>query len=194
MGTFLELANCSLDILSHLVARPGAQAIIPSNASTRPSERPLDVNQAIRVIMRNLEVVMFYGSTQLGAWLAQGDLADGGGGGGGEGDRGEMEMDIEGGEGGGVGSVNGGSILGGKDGKRSRRRESMGAVGRLRRGMTGEMGVELRTMIEKARPVLEKGRSVVDGKGNAGGGPSSKTVDVTKVLIGILNERVVGRG
>ncbi|KAI0068511.1 hypothetical protein BV25DRAFT_1817355 [Artomyces pyxidatus] len=62
------------------------------------------------------------------------------------------------------------------------RRDSAALTERMRRGLTGEMASELKATLEKARGVLERCREV-EGPG-AG-------VDVTKVLIGFLNERVI---
>ncbi|THH16450.1 hypothetical protein EW146_g4202 [Bondarzewia mesenterica] len=159
MGTLLELANCTLDILNQLGSRPAGQTLTPPSA--RPSDRPLDVGEVTRTLHRNLEVVLFYATTQLGAWLAKPELFEGGGAAVGAGDA-EME-DLA-------------------DGRM--RREPAGLAERLRRGMTGEMASELKALMEKAKGTLEK--SAKESGAMAG-------VDVIKVLIAFLNEKVVAR-
>lgn len=146
---------------------------------------------------------MFYATTQLGAWLAKPDLFEdkdrkhsmmGTVGPSGEGAAGEMDMDADVPESGpGVGAGAGGETK-----KGGRRRESMSLAERLRRGMTGEMANELKSLMEKARPVLQKSRDVV-GSGEKERVPLGKgkekevDVDVVKVLIGFLSDRIMGR-
>lgn len=167
MGTLLELASGTLDVLSHLVSRPAGQALT-TPASLRPSDRALDVGDAIITTRRNLEAVLFYAVTQLGTWLARPNLLDGAGAAGGLGDA---EMD----EPGESSSVN-------PRERRGMRRESVALTERMKRGITGEMGSELKAVIEKAREPLEKSRQVVGAQ---------SSVDVTKVLVDFLTDRVI---
>ncbi|KAI0048058.1 hypothetical protein FA95DRAFT_1133922 [Auriscalpium vulgare] len=161
MGTLLELASSTLDVLNHLVTRPGGQALTPA------SERPLDVREAVITLRRNLEAVLFYGVTQLGIWVAKPELLDGTG----PGTSGDAEMDEA------------PEVSVPPRDRRGMRRESVALTERMRRGMTGEMGGELKSMIERARGTLEKSGKVAGGKqGN---------VDVTKVLLNFLTETVI---
>ncbi|KAH8982803.1 hypothetical protein EDB92DRAFT_1622182 [Lactarius akahatsu] len=73
MGTLIELASGTLDTLGHLISRPAGQALTMT-APTRPSERPLDVRAAILATRRTTEAVLFYATTQLGAWVTNPDL------------------------------------------------------------------------------------------------------------------------
>ncbi|KAA1466701.1 hypothetical protein DENSPDRAFT_811950 [Dentipellis sp. KUC8613] len=167
LGTLLELANCTLDVLSRLASRPAGQALTPSAPLTRASERPLDVREAARTLRRTLEAVLFYATTQLGAWLAKPEIADA---------RSESA----------AGAGAGDAEMEDAPRERAMRRQSVTLSERLRRGMSGEMAGELKALLEKARGVLEK--SVGAGAATGGG----KDVDVTRVLVNFLNERVVG--
>jgi len=172
MGTLLELANCTLDVLTHLVLHPAKQSLAPSTAlTTRASERPLDVHDAILTTRRNLEVVLYYAAAQLGAWLVRPELFEGGVYGPATGDA---EMDDP--------NANLDTLsVSPRERRVAARRESVSLAERLRRGMTGEMAGELRALIEKARGVLVKSKQVA----------GESAVDVTAVLVTFLNERVL---
>lgn len=203
MGTLIELANCTLDILSHLVSRPLGQALGPPGSSLTITSPALDVRQAIVTTQRTLECVLFYATTQLGAWLARPELFEDKHGAGiaasAENADADMETDLADSHGSSVGP--GGSVAGGGpgDSKKGRRRESLTLAERLRRGMTGEMANELKGLMEKARPVLQKSRDVVGGSGKEKAAPLGKgkgkevELDIVKVLVDFLGDRIVGR-
>ncbi|KAI0265861.1 hypothetical protein BC834DRAFT_955087 [Gloeopeniophorella convolvens] len=129
MGTLLELASGTLDTLGHLVARPAGQALTLTTPG-RASERALDVRAAARAARRALEAVLFYATTQLGAWVAAPDAPEAG-------------------------------------------------------GLASEVSGELRAVLEKARGVLARSQQTAGEKPGA-------TVDITEVLLGFLNQRVIG--
>jgi nuclear pore complex protein Nup188 len=79
MGTLIELASGTLDTLSHLISRPAGQALTMASP-TRPSEGPLDVRTAVIATRRTIEAVLFYATTQLGAWVMTPELLDAGAG------------------------------------------------------------------------------------------------------------------
>jgi nuclear pore complex protein Nup188 len=57
---------------------------------------------------------------------------------------------------------------------------------RMRRGLTGEISSELKAVLEKARNLFAKSRQTV--------GENQSTGDITNVLLGFLNQRVIGSG
>jgi len=68
--------------------------------------------------------------------------------------------------------------------RRASRRESTVLTERMRRGLTGEISSELKAVLEKARALLAKShQSTVD---------KQTPVDITGVLLGFLNQRVIG--
>ncbi|KAH9972952.1 hypothetical protein BGW80DRAFT_1437328 [Lactifluus volemus] len=77
MGTLIELASGTLDTLAHLILRPAGQALTVT-VPTRASEQPLNVRVAIVATRRTVEAVLFYATTQLGAWVMSPELLDAG--------------------------------------------------------------------------------------------------------------------
>ena len=167
MGTLIELASGTLDTLSHLISRPAGQALTMS-APTRPSERPLDVRAAILATRRTTEAVLFYATTQLGAWVTNPDLLDAGAGA-------DAESTDE--LGGDTASMN-------TSERRGPRRETTVMTERMRRGLTGEISGELKAVLERARSLLAKNQHTAADKQSA--------VDITNVLLSFLNHRVIG--
>lgn len=166
MGTLIELASGTLDTLAHLISRPAGQALTVS-APTRPSEQPLDVRAAILATRRTIETVLFYATTQLGAWVTTPELLDTG-----------VAAELEGTE----EAMDSASIN--PSDRRASRRESTVMTERMRRGLTGEISSELKAVLEKARNVLAKSQQTVGEKQNV--------VDIVTVLLGFLNQRVIG--
>ena len=140
IGTLLELGNCSLDVLKHLVDRPAMQSVAPPKGS----EKALDVRDSVVATRRNLEAVLFYAVTQLAMWLAKPEFDM-------NGNDVEMEekavMDIQ-----------------SEKDRRAARRQSMTMAERLRRGMTGEMAADLQTLLSRAKPVVAKSQTILDNK------------------------------
>lgn len=171
MGTLIELASGTLDTLGHLISRPAGQALTLS-APTRPSERPLDVRAAILATRRTTEAVLFYATTQLGAWVTNPDLLDAGAGGA---DAAESmdEMGVD------SVSLNQSERRGGQ-----RREQTVVMTERMRRGLTGEISGELKAVLEKARGLLAKSQQTAADK--------QTPVDITNVLLSFLNHRVIG--
>ena len=139
IGTLLELGNCSLDVLRHLVDRPAMQSVAPPKGA----EKALDIRDSVIATRRNFEAVLFYAVTQLGMWLAKPEFDV-------NGNDVEMEekamKDIQ------------------PDKDRRATRQSMTMAERLRRGMTGEMAADLQTLLTRAKPVVAKSQVVLDNK------------------------------
>ena len=165
MGTLIELASGTLDTLAHLISRPAGQALTVT-VPTRPSERPLNVRVAIVATRRTIEAVLFYATTQLGAWVMSPELLDTGAGA-------ESEGTDEAGD---TASMH-------PSERRASRRESTVMTERIRRGLTGEISSELKTVLEKARNLLAKSQQTAGQQGVA---------DIMSVLLGFLNQRVIG--
>ncbi|KAI0306857.1 hypothetical protein B0F90DRAFT_1807609 [Multifurca ochricompacta] len=158
MGTLIELASGTLDTLGHLISRPAGQALTIT-APTRPSERPLDVRAAILATRGTIEAVLFYATTQLGAWVTTPELLDAG-----------------------AGTAD---LLEAADERPSCFPERVTAITeRMRRGLTGEISSELKVVLERARNLLAKCQQTTGDKQSA--------VDITNVLLGFLNQRVIG--
>ncbi|KAH9998258.1 hypothetical protein BJV77DRAFT_1058719 [Russula vinacea] len=163
MGTLIELASGTLDTLGHLIARPAGQALTMTSP-TRPSERPLDVGAAILATRRTVEAVLFYATTQLGAWdSAAGALAE----------PDTMEDAA-------AGDL---ALITHSDQRRSSSRPTV-MTERMRRGLTGEISSELKAVLEKARTLLAKSQQTA--------GENQSPTDITNVLLGFLNQRVIG--
>ncbi|KAF9226911.1 hypothetical protein BS17DRAFT_697218 [Gyrodon lividus] len=145
LGTLLELANCSLDVLRHLVNRPGGQAIAPS-ASVK--DVPLDVREATITTRRNLEALLVYAVTQLAMWLSKPDF-----------DPAASEMETE--------EHNSQALETRESTKGRAPRASLTLAERLRRGMTGEMAADLQALLTRSKPVLLKSDEVL-GKTEGG--------------------------
>lgn len=169
MGTLIELASGTLDTLGHLISRPAGQALTMT-APNRPSERPLDVRAAIHATRRTTEAVLFYATTQLGAWVTNPDLLDAGAGADAE-STDELVGDTA--------SMN-------QSERRGPRREPTVMTERMRRGLTGEISSELKAVLEKARSLLAKSQQTAADK------DKQSTVDITNVLLSFLNHRVIG--
>jgi nuclear pore complex protein Nup188 len=168
MGTLIELASGTLDTLAHLISRPAGQALTMT-VPTRVSEQPLDVRSAILATRRTIEAVLFYATTQLGSWVMTPELLDAGAG-----------ADSEGTE------EAGDSASISHSERRASRRESTVMTERMRRGLTGEISSELRAVLEKAHGLMAKSQHQHTA------GEKLSVVDITSVLLGFLNQRVIG--
>ena len=162
LGTLLELANCSLDVLRNLVNRPAGQAIAPA---TSLKDVPLDVSQATFTVRRNLEALLVYAVTQLAMWLSKPDFDPAGT---------DMETDEHNSQ---------AMEVRESTSKGRARRSSLTLAERLRRGMTGEMAADLQALLARSKPVLAKSDEVL--------GKPETVGDITLILSRFLNERVV---
>jgi len=176
--TLIELASGTLDTLSHLIARPAGQALTVTTP-TRPSEKPLDVRAAIKATRRTVEAVLFYATTQLGAWVTAPELQLLDAGAGAEPEATAAAAVAEDAPGGDSASLSHGS-----ERRVASRRESTVLTERMRRGLTGEISSELKAVLEKARALLAKSHQST--------GEKQTPVDITGVLLGFLNQRVIG--
>ncbi|KAL6307051.1 hypothetical protein BKA93DRAFT_823522 [Sparassis latifolia] len=172
LGTLVELGNCALDVLRHLVDRPGAQAL--TSAAGAPSGgKALDVRDAALATRRALEGAVLYGVTQLALWLAKPefDLPPRPAG---EQEVEDVPMQM-------LMDASLSSSLGSEaKERRARRRSSLTLEERLRRVMTGEMAAEVLALLGKAKGVIAKSVGVV----------GSEDVDLTDVLIRFVHERI----
>jgi nuclear pore complex protein Nup188 len=134
LGTLLELANCTLDILRNLADRPAGQAIAPP-ASMK--ETPLDVREGILTTRKTLEALLVYAVTQLAMWLSKPEFDP-------------VEMDTE------------DHVPQSIDMRESSKRPSRTLTDRIRRGMPGEMATDLEKLLKQAKPVLQKSVDVSD--------------------------------
>lgn len=171
LGTLFELGNCTLDILRLLIDRPPGQAITPMAAkATTGYEKPLDVREAVSATKQTLETVLTYALTQMAMWLSKPEFdAKSGGFGGADMDTDEPPQEQKGLE-----------SLSGKE-RRGQRRATVSMADRLRRGMTGEMATDLQTLLEKTKPVIEKGQKLVGGD----------DVDIMDILSHFLKEHIL---
>lgn len=154
LGTLLELGNCSLDVLRRLVDRPAGQSL----TIIRSPEKPLDVQETVATLRRNFEVVAFYAVTQLAMWLSKPEF-----------DSSSPEMDVE------------EKLDGSEKDRRIGRRQSLTMAERLRRGMTGDMAVDLQSLLTRAKPLIAKTATIV----------GEKEVDLTAVLARFVQERIM---
>lgn len=143
MGTLLELGNCSLDVLRHLVDRPAAQAITPASGT----EKALDVRESVLTVRSNLEVVLLYTVTQLALWLSKPEF-----------DVTSREMDAD------DMVTDNQSPESLKERRSARRQSSLSLAERLRRGMTGEMAADLQSLLTKAKPMVAKSEAILGNK------------------------------
>ena len=160
MGTMLELGNCTIDILTDLVGRPANQ-LVARSLQPESNEQPLEVRQAILVARQNLEAVFVYAVTQLAMWVSKPEP---------ETPAGDVDVDEQ--------------AFEPQRSEISRERRapkpSLSLADRLRRGMTGEIGADLQSLLTKAKPIIAKSGSVV----------GTRVVDITQVLSNFLRERV----
>ncbi|KAI0690841.1 hypothetical protein BC835DRAFT_1280174 [Cytidiella melzeri] len=159
IGTLLELGNHTLDVLRHLSDRPAAQTV--AVVRSRAAEIPPDVRESVASTRRNLEAVVFYAVTQLALWLgkreSEGSLHDM------DAEEGTSELQIS------------------EKERRAVRRQSVTMAERLRRGMTGEMAMDLQGLLTRAQPVIAKSDKLLE----------KKDTDLTAILLNFLSERVL---
>ncbi len=118
------------------------------------------MKQGVRTTRRNLEAILVYTITQLVMWLLKPDF-----------DATHNDMDTD-------------DMEARQEMSKDRRgpRSSMTVADRLRRGMTGEMAADLKSLLDKAKPVIKKSDDVLNQK--------EKRVDLTDVLSNFLRERI----
>ena len=160
-----------MDILRLLIDRPPGQTITPAAAkATTGYEKPLDVQEAVSATKQTLETVLTYALTQMAMWLSKPEFdAKSGGVGSADMDMDEPQPEQKGLE-----------SLSGKE-RRGQRRATVSMADRLRRGMTGEMAADLQTLLEKTKPVIEKGQDLVGGD----------DVDIVDILSRFLKEHIL---
>ncbi|KAF5392573.1 hypothetical protein D9757_002255 [Collybiopsis confluens] len=142
IGTFLELANGTLDVLRNLSSMPPGQSLVPADIASMTKLGELNVRHGVQIARRNLEEILVYVITQLAMWLLKPEFEAPPG----EADIEEQNMDVQ------------------KTEARERRGRRLSLGARFRRGMTGEMAAEVQALLTKARPVIAKTDTIL-GKG-----------------------------
>lgn len=128
-------------------------------------ERPLNVEQTMATVRRHFEAAAFFGVTQLALWLAKPEL-----------DSSSLEMDTDEK----IGEPAAVAVAVEKE-RRLTGRRSQTMAERLRRSMTGEMAVDLQSLLTRAKPLVAKTVPVL----------GEKEVDVTAVLSRFVQERII---
>ncbi|KAH8118849.1 nucleoporin subcomplex protein binding to Pom34-domain-containing protein [Phellopilus nigrolimitatus] len=174
IGTLLELGNCAYETLHFLTSKKMPPL---SNRSLAPPSTPRAVSTlqpSVRMIRQTLETVLVYTSTQLVMWLTKHDGEQ----------TGEMELDDpqQHSEAHGYGYKADASTTKDRERERRLKRKSLTLADRLRRGMTGEMTMDLQALVDKAKPVVAKSSEVL-GK--------PEPVDLLQVLAIFLEERLI---
>ncbi|KAJ3555270.1 hypothetical protein NP233_g12249 [Leucocoprinus birnbaumii] len=176
LGTLLELGNCTLDILRELVNRPPNQSITTavSLVPTTPTAEPLDVRRSVITARRNLEGILLYASTQLVMWLSKPEFEPS--------TSPEIEVDADSSNAMALDSTSRMDTASLKDrASRPQQRVPSTMAERLRRGMTTEMASDLKSLLNKAKPIVLKSATIV-GK---------DSVDIVLVLLNFLQDRIV---
>ncbi|KIK70479.1 hypothetical protein GYMLUDRAFT_209663 [Collybiopsis luxurians FD-317 M1] len=143
IGTLLELANGTLDMLRNLANMRSSQSLVPADIAPVARLGELNVQRGVRTARRNFEEVLVYMVTQLAMWLSKPEF---------EAPSGEVDSEDQ----------TMADIQKAEAKERRGRRLSLGA--RFRRGMTGEMAAEVQALLNKAKPVIEKTDAIL-GKG-----------------------------
>lgn len=176
IGTLLELGNCSYEILRTLVDKKAPPLpSLSSRASTKPSASPSALQSDVRMVRQALESVLVYACTQLVMWLTKHDVEM----------SGEMELDDQqqpDSHGHGLRADASPMLNKERDRERRMKRKSLTLADRLRRGMTGEMTMDLQSLVVKAKPVVQKTTEMV-------GKPDD--VDLVPALATFIEERVL---
>ncbi|THH06625.1 hypothetical protein EW145_g3956 [Phellinidium pouzarii] len=173
IGTLLELGNCAYEMLHFLTSKK-----LPSLATRDPaSSAPISAHSAlhtnVRICRQALETVLMYASTQLAMWLTKHDGEQ----------VGEMELDDpQQSEAHGYGYKAETNTTKERERELRLKRKSLTLADRLRRGMTGEMTMDLEALVAKAKPVITKSSEML-------GKPES--IDLLQILAAFLDERVV---
>ncbi|KAI5121186.1 hypothetical protein M0805_005987 [Coniferiporia weirii] len=171
IGTLLELGNCTYETLQFLTSEKLPPLSARDPASSASARSALESN--VRICRQTLEIALVYASTQLAMWLTKHDGEQ----------SGEMELDDlqQPSETHGYGYKADASSTKDRERERRLKRKSLTLADRLRRGMTGEMAMDLEALVAKAKPVNAKCSEML-GK--------SESVDLLQVLAAFLEERV----
>ena len=184
IGTLLELGTCSLEILQHLTSKKPAS--LPPISTAVPTSYPLGFKIAlIHSTRQTLETILVYASTQLVLWLSKHDVEQTG-----EMPDAEETQSASVGPGtdghgygyGGRADIGLGVGTGTKERRMRRKSQSLTLAERLRRGMTGEMTMDLQTLIVKAKA------SVASSSGTLG---KPEPSDILVVLESFLEDRMM---
>ena len=163
IGTLLELGNCAYETLHYLSSK---KAPAGSPSATPPQS-------SVRLYKQALETILLYASSQLVMWLVKHD--------------GEQTVDVEleelpqQSEGVGYGLKADTSTTKDRERERRLRRKSFTLADRLRRGMTGEMTMDLQALVAKARATIASCSEIVRG---------DEPGDLLEVLASFLEDRV----
>ncbi|EJD01706.1 uncharacterized protein FOMMEDRAFT_111741 [Fomitiporia mediterranea MF3/22] len=168
IGTLLELGNCSYESL-HFLANKKTN-VLPASSVQAPK---VPQYGDIRIYRQALETVLVYASTQLVMWLSKHDGEQ----------TGEMELDEsqQPSEGHGYGLKADVSTTKDRERERRLRRKSLTLADRLRRGMTGEMTMDLQALVAKAKDAIAASSEIL---------ATPEPGDLLQVLATFLEDRV----
>ena len=177
IGTLLELGTCALETLQFLTSkRPSALPAPPSVAAQKPTSPELRTD-TMRSTQHTLEAALVYASTQLVLWLSKNDV---------EQDATDVD-DLQnqsvgpGADGHGYGGRADLGMSGTKERRLRRKSQSLTLAERLRRGMTGEMTMDLQTLVSKAKAAVAGGTEPLE---------KAESADIFVVLQSFLEDRM----
>ncbi|KAJ4485619.1 nucleoporin subcomplex protein binding to Pom34-domain-containing protein [Lentinula aciculospora] len=160
IGTLLELANGTLDMLKNLTSMPPGQSLVRGDVAMSEKFSELSVQRGVQTVRRNLEETLVYMITQLAMWLSKSEF---------EAPAGETDGEDQ-------------TMADSQKPEPKERRGPRVSLGaQLRRGMTGEMAIDVQTLLNKARPIIAKADAIL-GKGQ---------VDICGVLLNFLQNHIV---
>ncbi|KAJ4472474.1 nucleoporin subcomplex protein binding to Pom34-domain-containing protein [Lentinula edodes] len=159
IGTLLELANGTLDMLRNLTNMPSGQSLVQADVASEKFKE-LNVQRGVDIARRNLEEILLYMITQLAMWLSKPEFeappADPDG-------EDQTMADSQ------------------KPEPKERRGPRISLGTRLRRGMTGEMAMDIQTLLTKAKPIVAK-TDTISGE---------RQVNICEILSTFLQNHIV---
>lgn len=159
IGTLLELANGTLDMLRNLTNMPSGQSLVRADVASEKFKE-LNVQRGVNIARRNLEEILLYMITQLAMWLSKPESE-------------APPADLDGEDQTMADSQ--------KPETKERRGPRMSLGTRFRRGMTGEMAMDVQTLLTKAKPIIAKTDTIL-GEGQ---------VDICEILSTFLQNHIV---
>ncbi|KAJ3869214.1 nucleoporin subcomplex protein binding to Pom34-domain-containing protein [Lentinula novae-zelandiae] len=159
IGTLLELANGTLDMLRNLTNMPSGQSLVRADVASEKFKE-LNVQRGVNISRRNLEEILLYMITQLAMWLSKPESE-------------APPADLDGED----------QTMADpqKPETKERRGPRMSLGTRFRRGMTGEMAMDVQTLLTKAKPIIAKTDTIL-GEGQ---------VDICEILSTFLQNHIV---
>ncbi|KAL5529911.1 hypothetical protein ACEPAF_6168 [Sanghuangporus sanghuang] len=162
IGTLLELGNCAYETLHFFASRKTPLGSTPASS----------LHSEVQVYKQTLETILLYASTQLVMWLSKHNGEQ----------SGDMELEDvpQQSEGVGYGLKADTSMTKDRERERRLRRKSLTLADRLRRGMTGEMTMDLQALVTKAKATVASSSEEA---------ASDEPGDLLEVLASFLEDR-----